>query len=63
MSDRSFQAVEADIKEKIQREGVAPGKYDPPSPKIWERISGAKRKGAKRHRRKAQGREERNPVT
>ena len=29
------EAVEAYIKEKIQAEGVAPGKYYPPSPDMW----------------------------
>ena len=30
------EGVEAYIKEKIQAEGVAPGKYYPPSPQSWE---------------------------
>jgi len=40
------EAVEAYVKEKIQGEGVAPGKYYPPSPEMWEEYRS--RKGGSR---------------
>jgi 5-oxopent-3-ene-1,2,5-tricarboxylate decarboxylase/2-hydroxyhepta-2,4-diene-1,7-dioate isomerase len=37
------EGVEAYIKEKILAEGVAPGKYYPPTPAMWEEYRAAKR--------------------
>lgn len=39
------EGVEAYVKQKILAEGVAPGKYYPPSPALWEEYRAAKREG------------------